>query len=250
MPPKAPPSDLPIRSFPSAQAFEAFLEREHATSSGIHLKLARKSSGIESVSPQEALDIALCFGWINGQGNGFDENWYLARYTPRRPKSMWSKVNVEIVARLQEAGRIRPAGLAAVDAAKADGRWDRAYAGPATIEVPVDLANALKAEPAAASFFEKLNRSDWYTILWRIETASPKSRANRIDTLVQQLAKGQTVRVSTKSPKAPKALKTDAVGTAIKNTSRKRAAEENTGTDGSEKRSRRSGLRSSSRLTS
>ena len=249
MPPKAPPSDLPIRSFPSAQAFETFLEREHATSAGIHLKLARKSSGIESISPQEALDIALCFGWINGQGNGFDENWYLARYTPRRPKSMWSKVNVETVGRLQEAGRIRPAGLTAIEAAKADGRWDRAYAGPATIEVPGDLANALKAEPAAASFFGKLNRSDRYAVLWRIETASPKSRANRIDTLVQQLAKGQ-VRGSTKSSKALKALKSEVGGTAVESTSRKRAAKEDKGNDGTEKRSRRSGLRSSSRRSS
>ncbi|KAF2095578.1 hypothetical protein NA57DRAFT_79297 [Rhizodiscina lignyota] len=191
---KALPSDLPIYSFPSADDFEAFLEREHTTTPGFHLKLAKKSSGIPSVSSSEAVEIALCFGWIDGRANGLDDKWWLVRYTPRRSKSIWSQKNVDTVSRLIEAGRMRPAGVECVEAAKADGRWVRAYAGPASITVPEDLTAALVAEPTAASFFESLNKTDRYSVLWRVQTASPKARANRIRTLVEMLAAGKKPR--------------------------------------------------------
>lgn len=186
-----PPEDLPIHSFPSANELEAFLEREHKSLTGFHLKLAKKASGIPSVTAAEAVETALCFGWIDGRANPFDKDWWLVRYTPRRAKSIWSQKNVRTVAKLLEDERMRPAGLAAVEAAKADGRWDRAYAGPATITVPDDFARALNMDPAAASFFDTLNKTDRYSVLWRVQTASPKTRQNRIETLVQTLAQGK-----------------------------------------------------------
>ena len=188
---KVPPSDLPIHPFRSAKDFESFLDREHSGCPGIYLKLAKKSANIKSISSAEALEVALCFGWINGQGRPFDGHWYLSRYTPRRPKSLWSKINVNTVARLAEAGRMRPAGLAAVEAAKADGRWDRAYAGPATVQVPDDFRTALGQDPAASSFFEGLDKTSRYAVLWRVETASTQARAKRIETLVNSLADGK-----------------------------------------------------------
>ena len=192
--PKKLPTDLPIYSFPSAKELEAHLDQEHTTSPGFHLKLARKSSGIPSVTAAEAVELALCFGWINGQGNSFDDDWYLMRYTQRRPNSSWSKINVNAVEKLlQEGGRMRPAGIAAVEAAKADGRWDRAYPGPKTIEMTDDFAAALAEEPAAKDFFKSLNKTDRYLVLLRVHTAtSPKNRTSRIENLVKMLAKGET----------------------------------------------------------
>jgi uncharacterized protein YdeI (YjbR/CyaY-like superfamily) len=201
---KAPPSDLSIYSFSSANEFEAFLDREHATAPGFYLKIAKKSSGIPSVSAAEAVEIALCFGWIDGRANGLDNHWWLVRYTPRRPKSIWSQKNVNTIGRLLEEGRMRPTGVAAVEAAKADGRWERAYAGPATITVPDDLATALAAEPTAASFFEGMNKPDRYSVLWRVQTASPQSRAKRIEALVQMLAEGKRPGAAAKPAAKPK----------------------------------------------
>ena len=186
-----PSSDLPIHPFSYATDFETCLDREHSDSPGIYLKLAKKSAGVPSVSFAEATEVALCFGWINGQGKPFDDQWSLSRFTPRRPKSMWSKKNVDTVARLVETGRMRPAGMAAVEAAKADGRWDRAYPGPARIEVPDDFAAALAKDPAATSFFEVLNKTGRYAVLWRVHTASPQNRAKRIEKLVKTLADGK-----------------------------------------------------------
>lgn len=188
---KAPPSDLPIQSFSSANEFENYLNREHTTAPGLYLKLAKKASGIPSVSAAEAVELALCFGWIDGRANAFDNDWWLVRYTPRRPKSIWSQKNVNTIERLLKEGRMRPAGVVAVEAAKADGRWERAYAGPATITVPDDFATALAAEPAAAAFFEGMNKSNRYSVLWRVQTASTRSRAQRIESLVQMLADGK-----------------------------------------------------------
>jgi uncharacterized protein YdeI (YjbR/CyaY-like superfamily) len=185
------PKDLPIHSFSTAYELETFLEREHATLPGFHLKLAKKASGIASVTAAEAVQIALCFGWIDGQANAYDKDWWLVRYTPRRSKSIWSQKNVNTVGELLDKGRLRPAGLAAVEAAKLDGRWERAYAGPATITVPDDFAAALAMEPAAASCFENLKKSDRFSVLLRLQTASPKARDNRIKTLVQTLSEGK-----------------------------------------------------------
>ncbi|MGY1737390.1 YdeI/OmpD-associated family protein [Geodermatophilus sp. SYSU D00684] len=186
------PTDLPVLAFPDQAAFEAWLEAEHATAPGIYVKLAKKGAGVPSLTRDEMVESLLCFGWIDGRSNSVDEHWYLTRVTPRRPRSVWSQKNVGIVADLVAAGRMRPAGLAQVEAAQADGRWDRAYAGPATITVPDDLAAALAAEPAAQEAFAGLDGTNRYAVLWRVHTAaSPATRAKRIAALVTMLAEGR-----------------------------------------------------------
>lgn len=191
MPPKALPTDYPVYSFPSAAEFEAFLDHEHLNLPGFYLNLAKKASGIQSITKQEATEVVLCFGWIDGWGYSIDDKRYVVRYTPRRSKSIWSKINTDTVDRLTKEGRMRPAGLASVEAAKADGRWDRAYSAPSNITVPDDLAAALRSQPAAAAFFDSLNKSNRYAVLWRLETGSPKTREKRIKATVQSLAAGQ-----------------------------------------------------------
>jgi uncharacterized protein YdeI (YjbR/CyaY-like superfamily) len=202
MPSKTPPDDLPQYAFASAGEFEAFLEKEHATAPGIHLKLSKKGSGIPSITGAEAVEIALCFGWIDGRANGIDDNWWMLRFTPRRAKSIWSQKNVGTIARLIEDGRMRPAGLACVEAAKADGRWERAYAGPATVTVPEDFATVLADEPAAKSCFESLSKSDRYSVLMKVEQGAVSTRAKRIEVLVQTLAVGKWGATASTSKKA------------------------------------------------
>lgn len=184
-----PDDGLPILPFASAAEFENYLKENH-TSAGLHLKFAKKASGISSITVAEAVETALCYGWIDGRANSLDDRYWLVRYTPRRAKSIWSQKNVETVTRLIEQGKMHEAGLQAVEAAKQDGRWDRAYAGPATVQVPDDLAQELRRTPAAKAFFETLNKSQRYSVLWRIETASPQTRSKRIEALVQMLAAG------------------------------------------------------------
>jgi uncharacterized protein YdeI (YjbR/CyaY-like superfamily) len=186
------PSDLPVHRFADQAAFEAWLEAEHERSPGIYVLLAKKGAPEPTLKQSEMVESLLCFGWIDGRGNRVDDHHFTVRVTPRRPKSMWSKKNVEWVATLIEAGRMRPAGLAAVEAAQADGRWDRAYAGAASMTVPDDLAAALAAEPAAQREFEALDGGNRYAVLWRVHTATtPATRAKRIATLVQMLAEGR-----------------------------------------------------------
>jgi uncharacterized protein YdeI (YjbR/CyaY-like superfamily) len=197
---EASPKDLPTLAFSSTTEFEDYLEREHATAPGLYLKLAKKASGISSISGAEAVETALCFGWIDGRANRLDDQWWTVRFTPRRSKSIWSQKNVCTIGRLIEQGRMRPAGLAAVEAAKADGRWDRAYAGPASISVPDDLTAALADNPIAAAFFAGMNKSDRYAVLWRVETASPNNRAKRIEALVQTLTAGKRPGAAAKPP--------------------------------------------------
>jgi uncharacterized protein YdeI (YjbR/CyaY-like superfamily) len=201
MPPTATPSEFPVRAFPTSRDFETFLEREHTTAPGIYVKLAKKNSGIPSITAAEAVEVALCYGWIDGRANTCDDAWWTVRYTPRRAKSIWSQKNVRTVARLIEAGRMRPAGLAAVDAAKADGRWDRAYAGSATMIVPEDFKNALARVPAAEAHWESLNKSDRYTTLLKVETGTRSGRSKRIENVIQMLATGR--RAGSSSSKRP-----------------------------------------------
>ncbi|KAI4655355.1 hypothetical protein J4E93_000067 [Alternaria ventricosa] len=191
MPPKATPPEFPVQAFPTCTDFETFLEREHATAPGLYVKLAKKNSGIPSITAAEAVEVALCYGWIDGRANACDETWWTVRYTPRRANSMWSQKNVGTVARLIETGRMRPAGLAAVDAAKADGRWDRAYAGSATMVMPEDLKNALAVVPAAEAHWEGMNKSDRYTTLLKVQTGTKAGRPKRIESIVQALATGR-----------------------------------------------------------
>ena len=185
-------SDLPIMPFASREAWEAWLEEQHATSDGLWLKLAKKGSGIETVTFAEALDVALCYGWIDSQADKFDGDYWLQRFTPRKPRSKWSQVNREKVAKLIEAGRMKPAGLREVERAKADGRWDAAYEPPSTATVPDDLRAELEKNVAAREFFETLDRTNRYAILYRIQDAKkPETRARRIAKYVEMLAEGK-----------------------------------------------------------
>ena len=188
------PTDLPVMAFPDQAALEAWLETEGATAPGLYVKIAKKGTGVPSINWAQMVEVLLCFGWIDGRANRLDDSFYLQRVTPRRPKSVWSAKNVATVERLIAEGRMRPSGLAAVEAAQADGRWERAYAGSAAITVPDDFAEALAAEPAAQKEFEVLDGANRYAVLWRVHTANtPATRAKRIANLVQMLAEGRRI---------------------------------------------------------
>jgi len=175
--------------FVSREAWEAFLEERHATSDGLWLKIAKKGSGIESVTYDQAVEVALCYGWIDGQVRRFDESYYLQRFTPRRPRSKWSKVNREKVAELIERDEMKDAGLREVERAKADGRWDAAYDPPSTAAVPDDLLRELEKNEQAREFFSELDRRNRYAILYQIQDAKrPETRARRIARYVTMLA--------------------------------------------------------------
>ena len=190
----SPGDGLPVLAFESAEAWEAWLEENHGSAEGIWLKMAKKASGLPTVAHGDAVESALCFGWIDGQRRGLDETHYLQRYTPRRRGSIWSKINRENATRLIEEGRMRPAGLREVDLAKADGRWDNAYSGQRAATVPADLQRELDANPRAAAFFESLDATNRYAILFRVETSKrPETRAARIQKFVAMLAAGERI---------------------------------------------------------
>lgn len=175
--------------FESAEAFERWLDEHHSSSPGIWLKLRKKAPGVVALDYAQALDAALCYGWIDGQKRTFDDSYWLQRFTPRKPKSKWSKRNRDKVADLLEQGRMRPPGLAEVERAKVDGRWDAAYDGWRSASVPDDLAEALAATPAAAEFFATLDGQNRYAILYRVQDAKkPETRARRIEKYVAMLA--------------------------------------------------------------
>lgn len=177
-----------------AAAWREWLERHHASSSGAWLVLARKGAAAPtSLGRDDALEEALCFGWIDGQARSRDETSYLQRFTPRRPRSRWSQRNVEIIGRLERNGRMHPAGIAQVAAARADGRWEAAYAGPATAQVPEDLADAVAASPRAAAMFAVLTSQNRFSILHRVGAVKrPQTRARRIAEFVAMLERGET----------------------------------------------------------
>ena len=196
----AAPSSAPAGAAPAlfrhAGAFEAWLKKHHASSDGLWLQIAKRGAAVPSVTYAEAVEVALCWGWIDGQKKGLDDQHFLQRFTPRRARSLWSKINVDKVAALIEAGRMQAPGFAQMAAAKADGRWARAYDGARTSAVPDDLLAALAAEPTAQAFFATLNASNRYAVLWRIQTAvKAETRARRIAQLVAMLARGETVHV-------------------------------------------------------
>ena len=193
--PQRQPPPAPIL-FKNAKAFESWLKKHHARSDGLWLQIAKRGGEEPSVTYAEAVEIALCWGWIDGQKKGLDDQHFLQRFTPRLARSVWSKVNVEKVAALIAAGRMQAPGFAQVDAAKADGRWARAYDGARTSVVPDDLQAALDAQPPAKAFFTTLNASNRYAVLWRIQTAvKPETRARRIEQLVEKLARGETIHI-------------------------------------------------------
>jgi uncharacterized protein YdeI (YjbR/CyaY-like superfamily) len=178
-----------VRAFVDAAAFEAWLAEHHTRTEGVWVKVAKKASGIASVTDDELVDSGLCWGWISGQRRGLDTAHYLQKYVPRRPRSVWSRVNVEKVAALAAAGRMREPGLAEVRRAQEDGRWDRAYASQATATVPDDLAAALDARPAARAAFDALDRTARYLVLLPLlQASSPQTRTARLERAVESLA--------------------------------------------------------------
>jgi uncharacterized protein YdeI (YjbR/CyaY-like superfamily) len=182
-------TDLPILPFATRGAWEAWLDEHHAASEGLWLKIAKKGSGIETVSYPEALEVALCYGWIDGQKASFDDRYWLQRFTPRRSRSKWSKVNRQKATELIERGAMKPAGLREVERAKADGRWDAAYDAQSTATVPDDLRRELEKNDAAREFFQTLNSANRYAILYQIGDAKkPETRARRIEKFVAMLA--------------------------------------------------------------
>jgi uncharacterized protein YdeI (YjbR/CyaY-like superfamily) len=185
---------LPVIPFASPAEWEEWLEAHHAVSDGLWIKMAKKGSGIESVRDPEVIEIALCFGWIDSRREALDERYFLQRYTPRRPRSRWSRINRERVERLIAEGRMRPAGLAEVERAKADGRWDAAYAGQRSAAVPEDLRRELDARPAAKAFFAELSGQNRYAIIYRLQDAKkPETRARRLAKFVAMLEAGETI---------------------------------------------------------
>ena len=186
--------DLPIVAFADQGQLLAWLDEHGETSQGIRIKFAKKHTGIATVSKAEAVDAALCHGWIDGQLQPFDGDFWLTRFTPRRPRSVWSEKNRERVSELIADGRMTPAGLAQVEAARADGRWDRAYARQSTATVPDDLQAALDADPAAAAHFATVNAANRFAVIYRVNDAKrPETRARRIAQLVAMLACGETL---------------------------------------------------------
>jgi uncharacterized protein YdeI (YjbR/CyaY-like superfamily) len=186
--------DLPILLFASPGELEVWLEENHVAAEGAWLKIAKKGSGVESVTYAEALELALCFGWIDSQKRGLDERYFLQRFTPRRPRGKWSQINREKAEGLIAAGVMRPAGLAEVDAAKADGRWEAAYAGQRTAEIPADLQRALDGNEAAGAFFAALDSANRYAILYRLEEAKkPETRERRLRKFVDMLERGEKI---------------------------------------------------------
>jgi uncharacterized protein YdeI (YjbR/CyaY-like superfamily) len=186
--------DLPIVPFASRDAWEAWLEGRHATSEGLWIKFAKKGSGIESVTYDQAVEVALCYGWIDGQARKFDEDYWLQRFTPRRPRSKWSKVNRQKAMDLVKRGKMKAAGLREVERAKADGRWDTAYDAPSTATVPDDLRRELEKHEKAREFFATLNSANRYAMLHRIQDAKrPETRARRIEKYVAMLREGKRI---------------------------------------------------------
>ncbi|MFN3875104.1 MAG: YdeI/OmpD-associated family protein [Flavobacteriales bacterium] len=186
------PQDRPIMDFETAQAFDAWLERNGSSSPGIYIRIAKKDSGIRSITYAEAVDTALCHGWIDGVRNRYDEKRFLQRFTPRGPRSIWSQINKKKVQALIKAKLMRPAGLAAVKRAKANGQWDKAYASANTIQVPPDLAAALRKNKQARTFFETLKGSSRFAFLHRLQTAKKEeTRAKRLALFIAMMERGE-----------------------------------------------------------
>jgi uncharacterized protein YdeI (YjbR/CyaY-like superfamily) len=200
------------KSFASEAAFEKWLSAHHDTEREVWIRIHKKSSGLASVTPAQALDVALCWGWIDGLRKGLDERSFLQRYSPRGPKSTWSQINREHVARLVAAGRMTPHGQRHVDAAKADGRWDAAYAPLRTVTVeslPADLRAAIEASPRARRMLATLNKPNLFTLGFRTNAAkTPAARAKRIAAFVAMLARGRTLVPNVRNPSRYKATAT------------------------------------------
>jgi uncharacterized protein YdeI (YjbR/CyaY-like superfamily) len=184
--------DSPVIAFATLEDWEGWLEKNHASSAGIWLRIYKKDSGVKTIFYPAALDGALCYGWIDGLKRPFDKKSWIQRFTPRRSKSLWSKINTGHVERLTKLGRIKQAGLLAIEAAKKDGRWDTAYHSPGKATIPDDFFAALSKNRKAKAFFGTLNKTNVYSIAWRLQTAiKPETRARRMEAILQMLAKGK-----------------------------------------------------------
>ncbi len=187
-----PKDNLPILAFKTQAAFEKWLAKNYSASNGMWLKIYKKGSGTPTVSYAQAVDAALCYGWIDGLLNPVDEKAYMIRFTPRRSKSIWSKKNIEKVSRLMNEGKMKPAGLKEIEKAKADGRWEQAYDPPSSIKMPDDFLKALSKLPKAGKFFQTLNKANTYAIAWRLQTAKkPETRERRMKIILEMLGKGE-----------------------------------------------------------
>lgn len=187
-----PQDNLPILAFKTQAAFEKWLAKNYSASNGMWLKIYKKGSGTPTVSYAQAVDAALCYGWIDGLLNPVDEKAYMIRFTPRRSKSIWSKKNIEKVSRLMNEGKMKPAGLKEIEKAKADGRWEQAYDPPSSIKMPDDFLKALSKLPKAGKFFQTLNKANTYAIAWRLQTAKkPETRERRMKIILEMLGKGE-----------------------------------------------------------
>ncbi|HEV7718145.1 MAG TPA: YdeI/OmpD-associated family protein [Arsenicitalea sp.] len=183
-----------IRAFDSEAAFEAWLRVNHDKASELYLRIYKKGSDVPTVTYAQAVDVALCWGWIDGLKKGYDESSFLQRFTPRKPRSIWSRINCQHVERLTAAGRMTPHGQKHIDAAKADGRWDAAYAGASKMTVPDDLLAAIEAEPKAFEMFQTLNKQNLYALAFRTHNVkTPAVRAKKVAGFVEMLARGETL---------------------------------------------------------
>lgn len=187
-------SDTPIRSFKDAKAWDAWLAKNQDNNAGIWMRIAKKASGTKSITYPEAVEIALCHGWIDGLKRPESETAWLQRFTPRRQRSFWSQINREKALALIEKGQMKPAGLAEIERAKRDGRWDAAYQSPKSATMPADFKKELDRHPKAKAFFKTLSKTNSYAILWRIQTAKkPETRQRRIRDFLERLEKGETL---------------------------------------------------------
>lgn len=181
--------EYPIIIFENQESWRDWLEQNHSQGNGVWIRIYKKASGVTSVKHAEALEEALCYGWIDGQGKKYDEVSYLLKFTPRRAKSIWSKRNVGIVTQLEKEGKMRQAGLEQVNAAKADGRWDKAYDSPSNMTMPEYFLKELAKNKKAQAFFETLNKTNTYAIGWRLQTAKkPETRQKRMKMILEMLA--------------------------------------------------------------
>lgn len=184
--------NYPVLEFKTPGEFEEFLKLQYDKIPGIWMKFSKKNSGVTTITYEEALDIALCFGWIDGQAKGFDEIYHLNKFTPRGPKSLWSERNVEIAERLIKEKRMRAAGLERINEAKKDGRWKRAYAGSSEAVIPEDFLRLLKKDKRAEEFFKTLKKSDLFAIYYRLHTAvRPETRERRMNLILEMMKKGE-----------------------------------------------------------
>lgn len=186
------PQEIKVKEFKTLAIWEKWLEKHHADAGGIWIRFFKKESGVSSLTYPEALDGALAYGWIDGQIKSLDEISWLRKFTSRRPGSLWSKRNISHVERLTAEGRMKAAGLREVEAAKADGRWSKAYEGGAQMQVPADFLKALAKDPHALAFFRSLNKANQYAIAWRLHTAAkPETRQRRMEKLLEMMQRGE-----------------------------------------------------------